>query len=429
MYICNSPSRRLTKTIGLFGVYINSTARTRTPMQFSALYSVMMSTTTKRTPPSLVSATTTTTKTTKTVASAGFVEQADPIGTMSEIKVKLDGRTQVFPIELWRHDPGKVVIGRWVAPEGGAYGLPAGAYSWGVFPLAPPPPVKKGSLLRSINATSGNGNIEASAAAPASETASSDVEEEEGRTNIRSNLRTDGRRGKSSSHPKSAQTNNNWNQQRVDIAKICDSMTGTEIPSDVSWSAYRLHGPNGSLLGYRFDVIKGFATATAPSSYLFSSCTSSATKEYCGGKLTNARVDTDANHTTKTTKTTKAETDTDTYLAKSTKSAAAAAAAETSITATTTSAAVNRKPRHHRPTVVLDVRFEDLVLDFRVTPDGEATIEDVEELESAVAAGLISQDLADRAMQLQAHFEANPIAFAQAVDGYLIGLPGRCIGG
>ncbi len=427
MYICNFPSRRLTKTIGLFGVFINSTARTRTPQQFSALYSVMMSTTTKRTPPSLVSATTT-----KTVASAGFVEQADPIGTMSEIKVKLDGRTQVFPIELWRHDPGKVVIGRWVAPEGGAYGLPAGAYSWGVFPLAPPPPVKKGSLLRSNNARSGNGNIEAP-----SETASSDVEEEEGRANIRSNLRTDGRRGKSSSHPKTAETNNNGNQQRVDIDKICDSMTGTEIPSDVSWSAYRLHGPNGSLLGYRFDVIKGFATATAPSSYLFSSCTSSATKEYCGGKLTNARVDTDANHTTKTTKTTKTETDkdtetdTDTYLAKSTKSAAAAAAAaaETSITATATSDAVNRKPRHHRPTVVLDVRFEDLVLDFRVTPDGEATIEDVEELESAVAAGLISQNLADRAMQLQAHFEANPIAFAQAVDGYLIGLPGRCIGG
>ena len=31
----------------------------------------------------------------------------------------------------------EVVVGRWVAPEGNAYGVPVGTWSWGVWPLAP----------------------------------------------------------------------------------------------------------------------------------------------------------------------------------------------------------------------------------------------------------------------------------------------------
>ena len=59
---------------------------------------------------------------------------AAPAECMLEVKRKHDGSKKSFPIESWLWDPdGEVVVGRWVAPKGNAYGLQEGSWSWGVW--------------------------------------------------------------------------------------------------------------------------------------------------------------------------------------------------------------------------------------------------------------------------------------------------------
>ncbi|GBG24460.1 Hypothetical Protein FCC1311_006782 [Hondaea fermentalgiana] len=53
---------------------------------------------------------------------------------LTEVKHKAGGARQSFSLELWRQTP-EVVVGRWAAPEDNPYGLAAGSFSWGVWPL------------------------------------------------------------------------------------------------------------------------------------------------------------------------------------------------------------------------------------------------------------------------------------------------------
>jgi hypothetical protein len=55
---------------------------------------------------------------------------------IAEVKRKLDGSCKRYELELWRFEPREAVVARWVAPPGNPYALPAGAVSWGVWPLA-----------------------------------------------------------------------------------------------------------------------------------------------------------------------------------------------------------------------------------------------------------------------------------------------------
>ena len=57
-----------------------------------------------------------------------------PTETLVEVKKKMSGEEQRFDLELWQWDAAKeIVVGRWKAPPGGAYGLEEGDYSWGVW--------------------------------------------------------------------------------------------------------------------------------------------------------------------------------------------------------------------------------------------------------------------------------------------------------
>lgn len=64
---------------------------------------------------------------------------------MKEIKRKINGSEQSFELELWSKWPAtnddggdgdrrhETIVGRWVAPAGGKYGMKEGDYSWGVW--------------------------------------------------------------------------------------------------------------------------------------------------------------------------------------------------------------------------------------------------------------------------------------------------------
>lgn len=55
-----------------------------------------------------------------------------PGDRLIEVKVKLDGVELRFDLERWLAVP-EVLVGRWVATHGNAFGAPAGTYSWGVW--------------------------------------------------------------------------------------------------------------------------------------------------------------------------------------------------------------------------------------------------------------------------------------------------------
>ena len=51
----------------------------------------------------------------------------------------LDGTVKSFCLENWtinQSSPPLIAVGRWIAPASGAYGLPGGSFSWGVWPLS-----------------------------------------------------------------------------------------------------------------------------------------------------------------------------------------------------------------------------------------------------------------------------------------------------
>jgi ADP-ribose pyrophosphatase YjhB (NUDIX family) len=64
-----------------------------------------------------------------------------PTKRMTEIKRKIDGTEHSFNLELWKWDKSsdngsdhnEVIIGRWLAPKGGAYGMKEHSYSWGCW--------------------------------------------------------------------------------------------------------------------------------------------------------------------------------------------------------------------------------------------------------------------------------------------------------
>ena len=54
--------------------------------------------------------------------------------SLTEIKKKVDGSVQEFTLECWEWDTrNEIVVGRWVAPPGGQFGMAEGSYSWGVW--------------------------------------------------------------------------------------------------------------------------------------------------------------------------------------------------------------------------------------------------------------------------------------------------------
>ena len=59
-----------------------------------------------------------------------------PTDTMIEVKKKMNGKKQEFELERWHWNTStttSTIVGRWVAPKGGAYGMEEGSYSWGVW--------------------------------------------------------------------------------------------------------------------------------------------------------------------------------------------------------------------------------------------------------------------------------------------------------
>ena len=121
-----------------------------------------------------------------------------PSTRMVEVKRKLDGRPVCFELERWLWEPQReLAVGRWVAPPppGTSYGLPPGAYSWGVWGRA----------------AFGDGNV--TQAAP-----------------------SDTRPG----HDEASES---------DALSLAGD-GGTSV------GAYRMHHADGSLRGYRFDVLE-----------------------------------------------------------------------------------------------------------------------------------------------------------------------------
>mmetsp|Transcript_9655 Transcript_9655/g.15846 ORF Transcript_9655/g.15846 Transcript_9655/m.15846 type:complete len:174 (-) Transcript_9655:1454-1975(-) len=51
-----------------------------------------------------------------------------------EIKHKISGKVCEYSLELFKSSP-EFCVGRWIAPKGNPYAIPAGAVSWGVWPI------------------------------------------------------------------------------------------------------------------------------------------------------------------------------------------------------------------------------------------------------------------------------------------------------